>query len=416
MDSPPLLGYTKILLKTPNSQTGTSTSTGFSPDLKGPVCISLMVNLEPFFDIDYFTTRHLECMESEEMRNTVGAWMYDLQSEFPHRRMDPFVTLLSGKRSCIINLIGPINQPFAQLEDQQKMESVLRRYVSLIPILHTIDPCVELSGVWLLTGDIFNSLRCSSKDLAILLLNFYLSVKLDAYLMIGESQLRINSCFVLLKESETEYFIIDPVDGTKYQHTDTFCPLSTIGFLVNDKNIWGNIQVERKVFMTNYNVKDSSDWRPMFKKTQTISKGFLQETNFNYQTSYDIRNIHSIIESKLMKKISQWRGHRKTIWNRIVKDNLRRILTELEKDAAESEDENVEHLEKLNFLHANFRISGCPLNMPYINLAHVVDRIKSLGIHLNTDPKVEFGLGVYVHPYPQYVISVWVFLIALVPK
>lgn len=418
MNSPPLLGYTKSQLKTPQSQTGISTAfvnNSFIPDLKGPVYLSFLINLEPFFEHEFFTTKHLECKESDQMKTTIGMWMYDYVNEFPHRRMDPFVTLLNGKRVCIMNLLGSINLPFPLSEDKEKMESLLRRYVSLIPTLQTIDPCVEVTGVWL-RNEVFNTLRCSPKDLAVLLTNFYLSLGLDAWLMIGESQLRVNSCFVLLKESDTDYFIIDPVTGSKYQHTDTYCPLTSIHFLINDKNLWGNIQVEKKVFMTNFDVKDTSEWRAVFKKTHEISRGSLQDANYTFPASYDIRNIHAIIESKLTKKISQWRGHRKTIWNRIVKDNLRRILIELEKDAADSAQENGDHLEKLNFLHNNYKISGCPLNMSYINLSHIVERVKSTGIHLNTDPRAEFGLSVYVHAYPNFVISVWVFLIALLPK
>lgn len=404
------------------SLSGQPSGNNFIPDLKGPVYISLLINLEPGFEPDLFTTRHLECTESDELKMTVGSWMYDFQYEFPHRRMDPFVTLLNGKRVFISNLFSPISIPFKTAEDrdQLELEGQLRRYVSLIPILHTIDPCVELSGVWLLNHQIFNALRCSSKDLAVLLINFYLTIGLESWLMIGESQLRANSCFILLKESETEFAIIDPVSGVKYQQTDTYCPLSSISFLVNSKNLWGNIQVERKVFMTRFNVKERSDWRALFKKTPDTPREALQDANYEFQLSYDIRNIQAIIESKLMKKISQWRGHRKTIWNRLVRDNLRRILVELEKDAAELSPNNTadqsDHLEKLNFLHNNYKISGCPLNMSYINLSHIVERVKATGIHLNTDPRVEFGLSIYIHPYPNFIISAWVFLIALVPK
>lgn len=430
MHSPPLLGYSKAMLKTPPPQGQQGPSLSFTttptsnlvPDLKGSIYISLLINLEPFFEHSFFTTKHLTCTESDQLKNTVGSWMYDFQTEFPNRRMDPFVTLLNGKRTFIINLLGSTSIPFSndtgRDEDKEQQESFLRRYVSLIPTLQTIDSCVEVSGVWLLHDQVLKTLRCSLKDLAVILTNFYLSIGLEAWLMIGESQLRVNSCFVLLKLSETDYFIVDPVSGSKYQHTDTYCPLSSVHYLINDKNIWGNIQEESKVFMTRYDVKISSDWRSMFKRTQEISRGFLQDSNYTFKASYDIRNIHAVIESKLTKKIGQWRGHRKTVWNRLVRDNLRRILVELEKDAAESGESAIErdHLEKLNFLHNNYKISGCPLNMSYINLSHVVERVKATGIHLNTDPRAEFGLSVYVHPYPNFIISVWVFLIALVPK
>lgn len=421
MNSPPLLGYTKSPTRSPpQSQSAPVNSfagSNINPDLKGPIFVSLLITLEPCFQHDYFTTKHLECTEADQLKITVGRWMYDFHLEFPWRSMDPYVTLLNGKRAFIMNIMGAINTPFADTEVKEKHEGLVRRYVSLIPTLQTTDPSVQRCGVWLLNDQIFNTLRCSQKDLAVLLVNFYLELGLDAWLMIGESQLRKNSCFVLLKESPTEYSIVDPVTGRKYQSTDIYCPLNSIHFLVNDRNLWGNIQMERKVFMTRFDANNTSDWRSLFKRSQDfLRSGFLQEQNYSYKTAYDIRNIHAVIEAKLTKKIGQWRGHRKTVWNRIVRDNLRRILVELEKDATTEYAENGNHLEKLNFLTNNFKVSGCPLNMSYLNLSHVVERVKATGIHLTTDPRVEFGLSVYVHPYPNFVISVWVFLIALLPK
>lgn len=418
LNSPALLvGYSKALLRSPQGQSAAAyTNTNITTDfLRGAIYLTLLITLEPTTDSPTLSTKYLECTESDDVKSTMGMWMQDYLAEFPSRLIDPFVTLLNGKRVNIMNLVGPINLPFDASQSPEQSESMLRRYVSLIPVLNTIDPCGQLSGIWLLNDQVFSLLKCSTKDLAILLVNFYLKVNLEAWLMIGASHLATASCFVLLKEGDSEFAIIDPASGIKFQYTDTYCPLIKVHFLVNDKNIWGNIQVENKVFMSRYNVNDSSDWRPMFKKGQELPVGFLHERNFPFKPNYDFRNVQFMIELKLTKKFSQWRGHRKTTWNRYVRENLRKILIELEKDAVELK-EPADHWEKLGFLHNNFRMSGAPLHMPYVNISHIVDHVKSVGIHLNTDPKVEFALSVYVHAYPQYVLSVWVFVMALLPK
>lgn len=54
--------------------------------------------------------------------------------------------------------------------------------------------------------------------------------------------------------------------------------------------------------------------------------------------------------------------------------------------------------------------------MSYINLSSIVERIKSTGIHINTDDKVEFALAVHIQKYPNNILSVWIFLMSLTPK
>lgn len=54
--------------------------------------------------------------------------------------------------------------------------------------------------------------------------------------------------------------------------------------------------------------------------------------------------------------------------------------------------------------------------MKYDNLSTIIERVKSTGIHLNTDNKVEFSIAVHIQPYPNNVLSVWVFLLSLIPK
>jgi len=63
-----------------------------------------------------------------------------------------------------------------------------------------------------------------------------------------------------------------------------------------------------------------------------------------------------------------------------------------------------------------FQMCGFPINRPYSNTEVLVNAIQSTGMHLNESPLVEFALAVYVHPYPNQVLSVWIYLASLQPR
>jgi len=60
-----------------------------------------------------------------------------------------------------------------------------------------------------------------------------------------------------------------------------------------------------------------------------------------------------------------------------------------------------------------FQISGFPLHLPFSELRPVIEAVYSTGVHSVEASKVEFALAVYVHPYPNNVLSVWVYLASL---
>lgn len=104
---------------------------------------------------------------------------------------------------------------------------------------------------------------------------------------------------------------------------------------------------------------------------------------------------------------------------RHINETLRQVLVELEEDVcyeyepAATTDSCVRKLHELTDV---YHVSGLPLNMRYISMADMVKRLKTIGVHLNPDGRVEFGLAVHIQPYPCNVLSLWVFVVALVPK
>lgn len=186
-------------------------------------------------------------------------------------------------------------------------------------------------------------------------------------------------------------------------------------YSLNHFQVWGNIQKEKRVFLTQFDVLRSSDWRPLFNKSHEAPSGCIHNETMENKRSLSVNDLQKTIERKLIKKISTWRSHRKTIWNRYISESLKKILIELEKDAC-FEYNSERFLETLNHLNTTAKVHGFPINMKYNSLSDIVRQVKSTGIHLNSDNRVEFSLGVYIATYPNNVYSVWIFLLSLVPK
>lgn len=239
-------------------------------------------------------------------------WSLNYRDEFPHRFINPLVVMSSGKRICTTRLLCPLDPPFQRNETT---EIFIRRYVANIPVYTKVNACTALSGVWLTNEEILNITLVSPKDLGVLLCCYYLAIGYRAWLVAGKSLLIGETTFVLILE-DGEYYFIDPSTGRKYSTKDLFCPLTEIYYLVNEENVWGNIQKETRPFLTNVDIKQSSEWRPLFNTTlQSINSG-IHNLNYQYDVPFSTNELQKIIELKIIKKISSWRMNHKTVWNR----------------------------------------------------------------------------------------------------
>uniref|UniRef100_A0A2K6A2U9 Coiled-coil and C2 domain containing 2B n=1 Tax=Mandrillus leucophaeus TaxID=9568 RepID=A0A2K6A2U9_MANLE len=63
----------------------------------------------------------------------------------------------------------------------------------------------------------------------------------------------------------------------------------------------------------------------------------------------------------------------------------------------------------------SIQVTGFPIQMPYTDVRSIIDAVYQTGIHSAEFPQTEFALAVYIHPYPNNILSVWVYLASLVP-
>ena len=62
------------------------------------------------------------------------------------------------------------------------------------------------------------------------------------------------------------------------------------------------------------------------------------------------------------------------------------------------------------------QLTGFPIHSPYTDIPNLLATVERTGVHLCEDQQVEYALAVYVHSYPNDVISVWLYIASLVPK
>ena len=58
-------------------------------------------------------------------------------------------------------------------------------------------------------------------------------------------------------------------------------------------------------------------------------------------------------------------------------------------------------------------MNGFPFNVPYTSITDIISKVRSTEIYINEDEDTEFALAVYLHNYPNDVISVWLYIATL---
>ncbi|KAM8713526.1 hypothetical protein ACLKA7_013790 [Drosophila subpalustris] len=417
-----LVGYKRPLI-----DSVTNISVDQYPEFKESVHLWFYLSIEPGCELTPIQVGGLACAELPELQQFLGERCLELQQLLPQtqRYVDPLVCTSHGKRVCLTRLLEPVPLPLPHphphppsTPTDNQVESVCR-FVSLLSPLRTyMDACQSFQGVWLDNQTMLDCTWCSAKDLGVLLCNFMLSLGLECWLLLGLACPYGECTFVIYRQPETaELLLVDPTTGKRYQHQDVFCPLTRVYCIVGTENIYFNIQAESRVSMTNFNMLDGASWLPLFNKRQPAPQGGVHKLDYVYKLSYDLTQLQKHIERKIMKKISAWRTTRKTIWNRAFQTRLLRILSDMEKLATfpGSRYDEPAYSEELEREYPNFRLYGFTINFAYTNLAAISERIRTTCIHYNNNTQVEFCVAVHINPYANDVLSVWVFLLSIVP-
>ncbi|XP_075468854.1 protein CC2D2B isoform X3 [Ascaphus truei] len=323
--------------------------------------------------------------EDEQLLQTAYNFIRFCNALFPTRRVITMVSDMEGNGVLVTSYIKALNPPEELLNmfpgHIQSTCFIIARFVSLIPCLSDI---LEINEA---DDNVCDCWMTSEGSVA----------------------------YVLSLEG-VEYILWNPMNGQCYKQFDTFCPLQRIDCLIGEENVWFNLQTHNETMSVDVDVSKEMLWKPLFSKSfQPREFPTEQKTNLNYlPTDQDmVEELKKSIERALKNKLIEWRPKQMTFWNRQCTAILRAILPKLEFNYARIAAEEEKALKRL---HKVYNVAGYPIQLPYSSIQSVTEAVYQTGFHTTEIPNTEFCIAVYIHPYPNNILSVWIYLASLVRR
>ncbi|XP_066996187.2 coiled-coil and C2 domain-containing protein 2A [Anabrus simplex] len=386
--------------------------------------LTLFITVLPALNPPEPFKEQLESTEPEYIQEHLKLWEARVLSLFPHRTPKTMVINVRGKSMCVTRFFRPLAPP-ELVKGQPTTPKMAARFVSMIPMVSGSVLFPGLFDVWLSSDQVLNLLSGDSEDHAVLLCCYLLHQGRHAWLLLGAGIPHGPSAYVLEQDNGHRFWLWDPASGQRYDVRDNLSPLQKVYCLINNKNIWLNIQIEERPGRIRYDVSNIAEWLPAFGRTflfgPIISAPMtsVQPPVLDYRQTHmpSVLLLQEKIEKHLRDSLMRWRRTARTVWNRYCGAILRKILPILEEETwNEDRSETSDHLQELHHVLSSHKMCGFPINLPYTNLEAITESIRATGVHFCENPDVEFALAVYIHPYPNYVLSVWVYVASLIRR
>ncbi|GBG28149.1 Coiled-coil and C2 domain-containing protein 2A [Hondaea fermentalgiana] len=316
--------------------------------------------------------------------------------------------------------------------DGSELQSVpaLVRFVSLIPFLEDWQAFVEGGNdVWSTSQQFLDISAGDWEEHAILLCNYLAWLfsdrpSVEPYIIMGYGIPEGATVYVLLADSSSATrLLFNASTGRCYAVSDANCPLRDVGLVINERNIWANVQEHGAPWQIKWNFENAKDWVPFWtSRVPRIEMASVQTEVLTYER-LDRRFVSYLegeISEQIQKSMRRWRAKRGTTrFNKIVGRKLRALLESLEEHKLEGFAGGMsalvqEHLEGLRETMSNNSIFGFPLNMTFTEMDAILRAVRNSDIHNTTLDNTTFALAVLVVPYTNKVFSVWIYLATIV--
>ncbi|KAM4839850.1 protein CC2D2B [Urocitellus parryii] len=379
--------------------------------------LNIFATIEPQISYIAFNPKLDKFSDQTDVLQRAQVFKQNCKLVFPNRRIITTVFNDEGIQILVTRYIKALNPPQQLLDtflhDSNATLDLIARFVSLIPFMpDTLDENADCD-IWITSERCISLALGNKEEHAILLCNFFLYFGKKALVLLGTSLLEGHVAYVLTQEID-EYLLWNPSTGQCHKKFDPFCPLQSVDCLFNDRNVWFNIQQNNTPMAVHFDYSKESFWKQLFPKsfqgmqTQSIQPEEIIYSDTNKSMVEDLKNR---IERTLKCKIMEWRPKHTTRWNRQCISILQQLLPKLElgtRSFVSSEEES-----EFERLMQFYWITGFPIQMRYTDVQSVIDAVYQTGIHASEFPQTEYALAVYIHPYPNNILSVWVYLASL---
>ncbi|KAM6313440.1 coiled-coil and C2 domain-containing protein 2A [Aegotheles albertisi] len=356
--------------------------------------------------------------EDEKLLQAAEKYEAECTSKFPSRQCLTTVIDLNGKTVFITRYIKPLNPPQELLDatpnSSQTAAELVARYVALIPFLPDSVSFAGICDLWSTSDQFLYLLAGDEEEHAVLLCNYFLGMGKKAWLIIGNAIPEGPTAYVLTLE-QRQYVVWNPSTGCFYGQYDTFCPLQNVYCLISCDNIWFNMQEYDSPVRMSFDISKPKLWKSFFSRSLPYPGLYsVQPEELVYRRSDKAAavELQGRIEKILKDKIMEWRPRHLTRWNRYCTSTLRKFLPLLEQN--QGKDVEDDHQAELQKQLGDYRVSGFPIHMPFSEVRPLIEAVRSTGVHTTDVSNVEFALAVYIHAYPQSVLSVWIYVASLV--
>ncbi|KAL7746563.1 hypothetical protein RI367_008090 [Sorochytrium milnesiophthora] len=348
--------------------------------------------------------------EGDQLIKYAAFWQKDAR---PHRFVLSTVLDLNGRTVHICRFIRAIAPP-------PSIETVSQavRLVATIPPLEDRMALAADMEVWSTCEQFLELGAGDSPEHAILLCNFLLYMDELAYVVLGDAIPEGRTAYVLWQRTRTQSVLINAMTGSQYTLGEPHCPLSSIGCVFNDENVWMNVRPDNEdLSQLSLRLDNRAAWRPFFDIKMPLPAHFAsvqsQELMYTTRPEAQIKQLGRHIEDLVRSSVEKWR-RLPTRWNRLLNRLLSNLVTTFEPSILEGiQVDQTTHYQELERLQSTYRTVGFPLNISWRDDHSLVNLLHSTGVWDNDDPTAEFGLAVHCHSYLQGVTSVWVYVACL---